>query len=194
MHAYLYDPPHAYEHAYARMERDTQAQHRRGAPPVVSLGEVPGVTLSGLLGPSFRAPTKPIESTILPLLSFRSASHFLARCVVASPRCGTLSNYIFVASRFKFLESQTLEISLWFRLYNRIYCCKLLLRVDFFFAHFFTLIIFAFRWIVIRQDSNVICTTQFNYFIILYTHFSLIITIFKTIISKIDKSFCTEIS
>lgn len=38
-------------HAYARMERDTQAQRRRGA-PVVSLGEVPGVSLSGLLGPS----------------------------------------------------------------------------------------------------------------------------------------------
>jgi len=41
-------------HTRARVERETQAQHRRGA-PVVSLGEVPGVSLSGLLGPSLRS-------------------------------------------------------------------------------------------------------------------------------------------
>lgn len=69
---------HTCEHAYARMERDTQAQQRRGAPPVVSLGEVPGVSLSGLLGPSFRASTKPIESTILPS-SFSSSRLSLSR-------------------------------------------------------------------------------------------------------------------
>lgn len=68
----------------------------------------------------------------------RPASHFLAPC----RRCGMLSNYIFVASRFKFLESQTLEVSLSLdpSLHNLAYC-KLLLRISFF-SIFFTLIIF----------------------------------------------------
>lgn len=77
-------------HAYARMERDTQAQRRRGA-PVVSLGEVPGVSLSGLLGPSLSF----YPSNLRPFLFFlfNAASRSRDRPPSRSLSSETLFNY-----------------------------------------------------------------------------------------------------
>jgi len=141
--------------------------HNR-APPVVSLGEVPGVALSGLLGPSFRAPTKPIESTIFPLLSPRPVSRFLYLSLSLSLSLPVVSARDTFQLHIRRIAPQIpritdfREISLLFRRCNLIYCCRLLLRVNF--ANLFTLIIFD---CIVVRDSNVTCASH-NLIIFIY--------------------------
>lgn len=147
------------QHAYAHTEHDTQAQHRRGA-PTVSLGEVPGVSLSGLLGPSLSF----YPSNLRPFLFFlfnavaRSHGHSFSRSLSTE----TLFNYSLYPALNSRLQKPWLDWTHWsyyFASYN------VDVPFDFTYLHF-KLFIFPFygRW-----DFNAICGySQYVFLIVLF--------------------------